>query len=158
VKPAELSAAQQTLMRAEAARERADILLDQGQAEQALSELRQLESDCLTAQELSTEARLLTTSRMPAQPEQYRVRRGDTLWSISGQETIYRNSLLWPILYKANHQQIRDPDLIRPQQILAVPRHLSQEEIAAAIRRARTRGSWRQGDGQDVYILEGVRR
>ena len=158
VNPVELSAAQQALRRAEAARERAEILLDQGQTEQALSELRLLESDCLTAQELSTEARLLAVSRMPAQPEQYRVRRGDTLWSISGQETIYRNSLLWPILYKANRQQLRDPDLIFPQQILAVPRHLSQEEISAAIRRARARGSWRQGDGQDVYILEGIRR
>jgi nucleoid-associated protein YgaU len=158
VQPPELSAAQQALMRAEAARQRAEALLDQGQTEQALSELRQLESDCLTAQELSTEARLLTVGRMPAQPEQYRVRRGDTLWSISGQETIYRNSLLWPILYKANRQQIRDPDLIFPQQILAVPRHLSQEEMSTAIRRARTRGSWRQGDGQDVYILEGIRR
>jgi nucleoid-associated protein YgaU len=156
--PAELSTAQQALRRAEAARQRAEILLDQGQAEQALSELRQLETDCLVAQELSSETRLLTVSRMPAQPEQYLVRRGDTLWSISGQEIIYRNSLLWPILYTANRQQIRDPDLIFPKQILAVPRHLSQEEMAAAIRRARTRGAWRQGDGRDVYILEGSRR
>jgi nucleoid-associated protein YgaU len=158
VKPAELSAAQQALRRAEAAHERAAILLDQGQTEQAVSELRLLESDCLSAQELSTEARLLSVSRIPEQPEQYRVRRGDTLWSISGQEVIYRNSLLWPILYQANRQQLRDPDLIFPQQILAVPRHLSQEEMSTAIRRARTRGGWRQGDGRDVYVLEGTRR
>jgi nucleoid-associated protein YgaU len=158
VNPAALIAAQQALTRAEASLERAEILFNQGQAEQTLSQLRLVESDCLTAQELSVEARLLTASRSPVHPEQYHVRRGDTLWSISGQERIYRNPLMWPILYRANRQQLPDPDRIFPQQILAIPRHLSQEEISSAIQRARTRGSWRQGDGQDVYILEGVRR
>ena len=158
VRPAELLAAQQALTRAEALLERADILLAQGHVEQAFAQLRLVEADCLTAQELGTEARLLVVGRQLAQPDQYRVRRGDSLWSISGQERIYHNPLMWPILYKANRQQLHDPDRLFPQQILAIPRHLSQEEISTAIQRARTRGSWRQGDGQDPYILEGVRR
>jgi nucleoid-associated protein YgaU len=156
--PENLAAAQQALTRAEALLEGTAILLDQGNTEQVLSQLRMVESDCLAAQELSTEARLLATSRLPAQPEQYRVRRGDTLWSISGQAQIYLNPLMWPILYKANRQHVPDPDRIFPQQFLAIPRHLSQEEISLAIQRARTRGVWRQGDGQDTYILEGIRR
>jgi nucleoid-associated protein YgaU len=158
VQPAELIAAQQALSHAEALLERVDSLLAQGQVEQALAQLRMVETDCLAAQELSTEARLLTAGRQPAPPDQYRVMRGDSLWSISGQERIYRNPLMWPILYKANRQQLRDPDRLFPQQILAIPRHLSQEEISTTIQRARTRGPWRQGDGQDTYILEGVRR
>jgi nucleoid-associated protein YgaU len=157
VDPAELVAAQQVLTRAEALFESAATLLDQGHTEQALSQLRLVETDCLTVQELSTEARLLAVSRLPARPEQYRVMRGDTLWSISGQEKIYRNPLMWPILYKANRQDILDPDRLFPQQRLAIPRHLSQEEISSAIQRARTRGAWQQGDGQDIYILEGIR-
>jgi nucleoid-associated protein YgaU len=156
--PEDLAAAQQVLTRAEALLEGTTILLDQGNTEQALSQLRMVESDCLTAQELSTEARLLATSRLPAQPEQYRVRRGDTLWNISGQAQIYRNPLMWPILYKANRQHVPDPDRIFPQQFLTIPRHLSQEEVSLAIQRARTRGVWRQGDGQDTYVLEGIRR
>ncbi len=158
VSPLELATAQQALLQAEAVLERAEALLEQGYTEQALAQLRLAEADCLTAQELSTEARLLAMSRQPAQPDQYRVARGDTLWSISGKPTIYRNPLMWPIIYKANQQQIPDPDRIFPQQLLAIPRHLSQEEITLAIQRARTRGRWRQGDGRDVYILEGIKR
>jgi hypothetical protein len=160
VTPLELAAAQQALQHAEAVLERAEALLEQGYAEQALAQLRMLEADCLTAQELSTEARLLAGGggRRPAQPDQYRVVRGDTLWSISGKPTIYRNPLMWPIIYKANQQQIPDPDRIFPQQLLAIPRYLSEEEIALAIQRARTRGPWRQGDGRDIYILEGIKR
>jgi nucleoid-associated protein YgaU len=133
-------------------------LLVQGQVEPAFTQFRMVEADCLTAQELGTEVRLLTGGRQPAQLDQYHVMRGDSLWSISGQERIYRNPLMWPILYKANRQRLRDPDRLFPQQILAIPRHLSQEEISTAIQRARTRGPWRQGDGQDTYILEGARR
>jgi hypothetical protein len=158
VHPAELTVAQQAITQAETLLKQADILLAQGQTEQAMAQLRTIETDCLTAQESSTEARLLAASRQPAQPDRYRVQRGDTLWSISGQPTIYHNALMWPILYRANRQQLRDPDLIYPQQLLAVPRQLSQEEITTAIQRARTRGSWRLGDGQDAYILEGVKR
>jgi hypothetical protein len=158
VSASELATARQTLLHAEAALERAEALLEQGDTEQALAQLRLLEADCLTAQELSTEARRLAAGRRPAQPDQYRVARGDTLWSISGKPTIYRNPLMWPIIYKANQQQIPDPDRIFPQQLLAIPRHLSQEEITLAIERARTRGPWRQGDGRDVYILEGIKR
>jgi hypothetical protein len=158
VSPPELATARQALLHAEAGLERAEALLEQGYAEQALAQLRLLEADCLTAQELSTEARLLAVSRRPTQPDQYRVVRGDTLWSISGKPTIYRDPLMWPIIYKANQQQIPDPDRIFPQQLLAIPRYLSQEEITLAIQRARTRGPWRQGDGRDVYILEGIKR
>jgi nucleoid-associated protein YgaU len=158
VPPAELTAAQQALSHAEAVLEQADNLLVQGQVEPAFTQFRMVEADCLTAQELGTEVRLLTGGRQPAQLDQYHVMRGDSLWSISGQERIYRNPLMWPILYKANRQRLRDPDRLFPQQILAIPRHLSQEEISTAIQRARTRGPWRQGDGQDTYILEGARR
>jgi hypothetical protein len=158
VSPPELTTAQQALLHAEMVLERAEALLEQGDAEQALAQFRQAEADCLTAQELSTEARLLAASRLPTQPDQYRVLRGDTLWSISGKPTIYRNPLMWPIIYKANQQQIPDPDRIFPQQLLAIPRYLSQEEITLAIQRARARGPWRQGDGRDVYILEGIKR
>ncbi|MFQ5626314.1 MAG: LysM peptidoglycan-binding domain-containing protein [Methyloligellaceae bacterium] len=64
---------------------------------------------------------------------------------------------MWPMLYRANRDQIRDPDLIFPKQIFAIPRGYSREEADMAIHRARKRGPWRLGDGPDVYILEGVR-
>ena len=52
---------------------------------------------------------------------------------------------MWPLIYKANRDKIRDPDLIYPKQVFAIPRNFSQEEANTAIRRARTRGPWRSG-------------
>ncbi|NOR52314.1 MAG: LysM peptidoglycan-binding domain-containing protein, partial [Gammaproteobacteria bacterium] len=46
----------------------------------------------------------------------YVVEQGDNLWTISGQEDIYDNPYQWPLIYKANRDQIRDADLIFPGQ------------------------------------------
>jgi LysM repeat protein len=83
---------------------------------------------------------VVTARRAPAvQPERYAVQRGDTLWGISAQEQIYQNPFMWPLIYKANSQQIRDPELIFPRQILVIPRNFTPEEAVAAIQRARQR-------------------
>ncbi len=55
-------------------------------------------------------------------PTSYSVVRGDCLWNISGQEQIYADPLKWPRIYRANRDQIKDPDLIYPDQVLDIPR------------------------------------
>ncbi len=116
------------------------------------------ESDCLEARNLGHQVGIRAASRAPAKSGNYMVVRGDSLWGISGSPPIYENPFMWPLIYKANRDQIRDPDLIFPKQTFAIPRSYSQEESNAAVQRARTRGPWRLGDGPDYYILEGVRR
>jgi hypothetical protein len=154
----DLASARRALSWAEQLSEQAKALLAGGEVEQALSLLQTAQADCLTAQELSRQARLVATSRTLTQPERYHVVRGDTLWSIAARPTIYRNPFLWPLIYRANRTQIRDPDRIFPRQLLTIPRHYSPEEANTAIQRAQARGRWRQGDGPDLYILEGVQR
>ena len=51
----------------------------------------------------------------------YTVKKGDCLWYISGYPEIYGNPLRWPLIYKANTDQIKDPDLIYPGQVLVIP-------------------------------------
>ncbi len=49
----------------------------------------------------------------------YKVRRGDCLWRISEKPVVYGNPWYWPLLYKTNHDQIADPNIIYPGQNLA---------------------------------------
>jgi nucleoid-associated protein YgaU len=55
-------------------------------------------------------------------PRQHRVVAGEWLSKIAGYWEIYDDALAWPRLYEANRDQIANPDLIRPDQVLAVPR------------------------------------
>jgi nucleoid-associated protein YgaU len=57
----------------------------------------------------------------------YTVVRGDHLWGIAKKKEHYGNPFAWPIIYKANREQIKDPDLIYPNQVFKVP-PLSEEE------------------------------
>lgn len=75
----------------------------------------------------------------------YQVVRGDHLWGIAGKPTIYGDPYHWPLIYKANQDQVQDADLIYPGQLFVIRRGVSQGEINAAVRHARTRGAWTLG-------------
>lgn len=67
-------------------------------------------------------------------PNTYTVRRGETLPQISARTEIYNDSTLWPIIYRANRDQIRDPKRLWPGQIFVIPRNFSQIEAHEARR------------------------
>ncbi|HVV91977.1 MAG TPA: LysM peptidoglycan-binding domain-containing protein [Hyphomicrobiales bacterium] len=48
-----------------------------------------------------------------------KVVRGDSLWRIS--RTIYGHGIRYTVIYAANQDQIRDPDLIYPGQVFVIP-------------------------------------
>jgi len=149
VKAAALADARGALASAELAVEQANTLLASGEAERAANRLDNALADCLRAEELLQRTGVVTASRAPAvQPERYAVQRGDTLWGISAREQIYHDPFMWPLIYKANSQQIRDPDLIFPRQIFVIPRNYAPEEAAAAIQRAKQRGAWNLRDSR----------
>jgi nucleoid-associated protein YgaU len=64
------------------------------------------------------------------------VRDGETLATIAA-DTL-GDPTLWPALYRANRDQIRDPARLYPGQKLAIPT-LSQEQREAARREAEVR-------------------
>ncbi|KAF0151741.1 MAG: LysM domain protein [Ignavibacteria bacterium] len=57
----------------------------------------------------------------------YEVVRGDHLWGIARKKEHYTNPFAWPIIYKANRDQIKNPDLIFPKQMFQIP-NLTEEE------------------------------
>lgn len=57
----------------------------------------------------------------------YTVVKGDHLWGIARKPEHYGNGFAWPVIYRANRDQIKNPDLIYPNQTFKVP-PLSPEE------------------------------
>ena len=76
---------------------------------------------------------------------QYQVVRGDSLWSIAGKQEVYDNPYEWPLIYKANRDQIKDADLIYPGQDFSINRNPAAAESEMAINHAKTRGAWSIG-------------
>jgi LysM repeat protein len=62
----------------------------------------------------------------------YTVREGENLWIISNREVVYGDGFLWPLLYQANRDQIKDPQQIYPGQVLNIRRDLTEQEMEEA--------------------------
>ncbi len=45
----------------------------------------------------------------------------DCLWNIAKKPSIYDNPFMWPHIYQANRDQIKDPNLIYPHERLKIP-------------------------------------
>jgi nucleoid-associated protein YgaU len=64
--------------------------------------------------------------------DEYNVVVGDYLWKISGKADIYDNPMQWMRIYSYNKEQINDPDLIFPEQILKIHRQSGEDEYLVA--------------------------
>jgi len=62
----------------------------------------------------------------------YIVVKGDTLWDIAAKKLAYGDSFQWPLIFKANRDQIKDPDLIYPKQEFNLRHDFSLEDVNKA--------------------------
>ena len=51
---------------------------------------------------------------------------------IAARPEIYNEAGLWPLIYRANRDQVRDPYQLWPGQVLKIPRSYSREEAVEA--------------------------
>ena len=105
-------------------------------AEEAPVEVAVVEEAAPAAPEAAPAAEALTS---------WTVVEGNNLWGIACKEEVYNVPEQWPLIYKANLDQIKDADLIYPGQVLAIPRDSSQADIDGAVNHAKTRGAWAVG-------------
>lgn len=83
--------------------------------------------------DFSDEAELLPKAELTS----YTVTEGENLFAIASRRKVYGDALLWPLIYKANRDQIKDPQQIYPGQRLTIPREVSEEEMEQARNTAR---------------------
>jgi len=125
------------------------------EAEQAAADCENVRAKILANKAEDAAAAAIAAMAQPMQEEPemaeespylggYLVVSGDNLWNIAGQDTIYGNPFMWPLIYKTNSGQIKDADLIFPGQYFYIPKAKGPER-AAAIEHAKTRGAWTIG-------------
>ena len=69
----------------------------------------------------------------------YTVARGESLPLIASKPEVYGDRNLWPLIYRANRDQISDPRHIWPGQVLRIPRNVGRDDISEARRYAQER-------------------
>lgn len=110
-------------------------------AQEEALRLEQAKAEALVLKEAAELARKKTV-RPPKERVlvlSHTVRRGESLPFIASQPEVYGDRNLWPLIYRANRDQIRDPRHIWPGQVLRIPRNAGRDDIAEARRYAQDR-------------------
>jgi nucleoid-associated protein YgaU len=66
----------------------------------------------------------------------YIVKKGDSLWKISARKSGLGDPFRWPLIFKANRDQIQDPDFIEAAQDLSFKKSYNKDEVADAVKKA----------------------
>ncbi len=106
-------------------------------AEDKLNELKQNKIAALTEMQniiAAIEGKITQAkNKMPkAVYDEYNVVVGDYLWKISGKETVYNDPIQWMRIYSYNKDQIKNPDLIYPDQVLKIQKEVGPDEYLVA--------------------------
>lgn len=116
--------------------------LEMAQRQRELEQSRQHE-EARQAAARAASATTAATPQIPSPPpvepvrvERYEVRAGQNLAEIASLPEVYGDGLLWPLIYRANRDQIKTPREIAPGQVLDIPRDKNNEELEAARREA----------------------
>ncbi|GAK49378.1 hypothetical protein U14_00600 [Candidatus Moduliflexus flocculans] len=155
---AQMEDAQKTLEEAKKAYEAGDYINAKQLAESALAKAREAEQ---IAKDMGGDQRANQARQIAGEiadpgatprpyPTNHIVIKGETLWWIAEYKQIYDDPFQWPVIYKANRSQIKDPDLIFPDQNFVIPREpeLTDDMKKEAIKFAKTRGAWSLHDGK----------
>jgi nucleoid-associated protein YgaU len=94
-----------------------------------ISALTEMQNSIATIDGKITQAK----NKMPkALYDMYNVVVGDYLWKISGKKDIYADPMKWMRIYSYNKDQIKDPDVIYPDQKFKVQRECGPDEYLVA--------------------------
>lgn len=117
-------------------------------ADEVAKRARRLELAAKRAAEIEP-PKVVEQPRVPEKTDgSHIVQKGECLWIISDYDVVYADPFKWPLIYRANRSQIKDPDLIYPGQSFKIPRNYSPGEAEDAVYTAKHRGPWSLFDGK----------
>src|SRR3972149_5647114 len=125
------------------------------------AEAAKAEEDARKRAEEETRARAAEKAKVAAEAggkASHEVVKGECLWNIAKNKDVYENPFMWPLIYKANHDKINDPDMIYPKQVLSIPREFSSDDKDKATHHAKHRGEWSLHDGAEKYWETGYKK
>ncbi len=67
------------------------------------------------------------------QTKRHKVRKGESLWTIAKRDDIYANPWLWPLIWQANRQTLKNPSSVRAGQTLSIRANPSVDEVLKAV-------------------------
>lgn len=119
--------------------QRRQLLIQQEMQEELQKRLEkektlQAEAEARAQAEIRKKAEKPRPVRERQLPTYHTAKRGETLPLIAAQADVYNDPALWPLLYRANRDQIKDPRHIWPGQVLRIPRNVSREDLLEARR------------------------
>lgn len=109
--------------------------------EKAEERLKEAKREALRQQKLEAEKnearRKVERSRQEKEVQlvlRHTVKRGESLPQIAAMQEVYGDSSLWPLIYRANRDQISNPGVLWPGQVLRIPRNSDKNDITEARR------------------------
>jgi hypothetical protein len=105
-----------------------------GLSDEQLARVRQAEealarNDSHAAYEISN--RLI--DELKNETKQHKVGRGESLWTISARPDIYANPFLWPLIWNANRDTVKNPSALRAGQTLKIKPNPTIDEVVRAV-------------------------
>lgn len=89
-------------------------------------------------------------------PASHTVVKGECLWWIAEYQQIYNDPFMWPFIYKANRDQINNPDLIYPAQTFSIPRSFGLDETKE--NRKMAGAPWKKLEPAATAVIPGAMR
>ena len=89
-------------------------------------------------------------------PTAHTVKKGECLWWIAEYKQIYNDPFMWPFIYKANRDQIKNPDLIYPGQNFSIPRAFTLDETKE--NRKMAGAPWKKLEPAATAVIPGAMR
>ncbi len=105
-----------------------------GLSDQQVEQLQQAQ-DKLAAGDSGSAFLLLQelNARLQTETRSYVVQENESLWHVAGQQEVYGNSYLWPLVWQANKNKVRQPDQLYKGLRLTIPAHPTLQEVSDAL-------------------------